>query len=392
MIWHHLEYLRRPAAGFTHTAAGFTHTAAGFTHTAADEALYHTLTVELLFLRSPFHSKVTDFTSSSHSPAILECGFLQFSAISIPLVWSLRLGFVHQALGLVSIIWSRKVPLDSYTCNILVKGFCDIGLLEYAHLFMISIVDLAEPYPDTLNDHAFCKNRRLEEAKLLLDEMRKMGVDPNHVSFSTLIDSSFRKRDLMSAFSLQAQMVVRGYAFDVVICTILMDGLFKAGKPAEAEEMYKSLWKFSLIPDCITYFVMNAIYGSSKLGEMKRVDSLLNEMAANNVYPDVITYSSVINGHIKKGMLYSVAEELVRDLVSKGLTPDCANYTSMMDVFFKEGNESAALSMAQEVSMRNIGLDTIAYNVLINGLSKLGNYRIESLFDGIKHSGLSFLP
>ncbi|GFY88979.1 PPR repeat protein [Actinidia rufa] len=66
------------------------------------------------------------------------------------------------------------------------------------------------------------------------------------------------------------------------------------------------------------------------------------------------------------------AEALFRDMKSRGLLPDHVNYTSLMDGLFKAGKEPATLNIAQEMTEKNIELDTVAYNVLINGIFRLG--------------------
>ncbi|KAM2670956.1 hypothetical protein EV1_006829 [Malus domestica] len=43
-----------------------------------------------------------------------------------------------------------------------------------------------------------------------------------------------------------------------------------------------------------------------------------------------------------------------------------------MDGYFKERKESVALNLAQEMMEKNIGFDVVAYNVLMNGLLRLG--------------------
>ncbi|XWS42823.1 hypothetical protein CRYUN_Cryun16bG0047400 [Craigia yunnanensis] len=67
-------------------------------------------------------------------------------------------------------------------------------------------------------------------------------------------------------------------------------------------------------------------------------------------------------------------------MMSRGLSLDQVNYTSLMDGFFKEGKESAALTLAQEMTDKNIPFDIFAFNVLINGLVRLGKCETKSVY------------
>ncbi|KAB1213322.1 hypothetical protein CJ030_MR5G003608 [Morella rubra] len=54
--------------------------------------------------------------------------------------------------------------------------------------------------------YGLCKHERLVEAKVLLMETEKMGVNPNHVSYTILLDSLLKARRAIEAFMIQNQM------------------------------------------------------------------------------------------------------------------------------------------------------------------------------------------
>ncbi|XP_073156523.1 uncharacterized protein [Henckelia pumila] len=220
-------------------------------------------------------------------------------------------------------------------------------------------------------------------------------------------------------------MVTREIAFDVVVFTALIDGLFKSGKFREAEDMFNIFLESNILPSIVTYSTL--IDGHTKLGDMKGAESAMQEMQEKHILPNVVTYSSVIDGYVKNGILegtidvlYTMvsqnvmpnsyvygtlidgclkadekevakglyedmkmrgvdenifildvfmnnlkdeAEMVYKDWLSRGLIPDHVNYTPLMDVLFKAGKVSHALELVEEGKAKDIALDTTTYNV-----------------------------
>ena len=141
---------------------------------------------------------------------------------------------------------------NAITYTTLIDAYCKIQCVEdalpmYDEMTVRGLVPDVVTYSCIMN--GLCKSGKVEEAKSVFREMEEVGVVPNHFSYATLIDSLFKEGN--AAF--QGQMVVRGVVFDVVVYTALMDGLFKAGMPNDAENMFQLLLEESLFPTCITY-------------------------------------------------------------------------------------------------------------------------------------------
>ncbi|XP_073156522.1 uncharacterized protein [Henckelia pumila] len=238
------------------------------------------------------------------------------------------------------------------------------------------------------------------EAQSLFNETVRVGEDPNHVTYTVLVDSFFKNGYTEAAFNLQSQMVTREIAFDVVVFTALIDGLFKSGKFREAEDMFNIFLESNILPSIVTYSTL--IDGHTKLGDMKGAESAMQEMQEKHILPNVVTYSSVIDGYVKNGILEDgclkadekevakglyedmkmrgvdenifildvfmnnlkdEAEMVYKDWLSRGLIPDHVNYTPLMDVLFKAGKVSHALELVEEGKAKDIALDTTTYNV-----------------------------
>ena len=73
----------------------------------------------------------------------------------------------------------------------------------------------------------------------LLDDMKREGLEPDAITYNSLIHACVQCGDFPRALSLLSSMRAAGFAPNVVTFTSLIDGLGKAGRIAEAENIFK---------------------------------------------------------------------------------------------------------------------------------------------------------
>ncbi|XP_057534176.1 pentatricopeptide repeat-containing protein At5g02830, chloroplastic isoform X2 [Amaranthus tricolor] len=108
-------------------------------------------------------------------------------------------------------------------------------------------------------------------AKSLIDEMRSLGLSPNHISFSTLID----------------------------ICG-------GAGNAEGALQILKSMGDSGIRPDVIAYTTAIKICVENR--NLNTAFSLFSEMKRNRVKPNLVTYNTLLRARSKYGSLQEVQQ------------------------------------------------------------------------------------
>ncbi|KAG0590877.1 hypothetical protein KC19_1G132200 [Ceratodon purpureus] len=102
--------------------------------------------------------------------------------------------------------------------------------------------------------------------------------------------------------------------------------------------------------------MVNGLVNANRVDEAcKMVDS----MKARNITPDLITYSSLLDG-------LSVCSRRCR------CEPDVVAYTSLMDVLGKGGKIDHALTIFRTTTKKKVAPDAITYRALIDALEKVG--------------------
>lgn len=88
--------------------------------------------------------------------------------------------------------------------------------------------------------------------------------------------------------------------------------------------------------------------------------------------PDVVTYSTLIDGYCKASRMQD-ALEVLDSMVERGILPDVVTYTTLIAGYCKEGEMEEAMKLHNEMIDKGMVPDPITYLVLSHGLDKVEN-------------------
>ncbi|KAL7137446.1 hypothetical protein ABFS83_10G092400 [Erythranthe nasuta] len=268
-----------------------------------------------------------------------------------------------------------------------------------------------------------CKEKRVDDAKKLFDEMLRRNVFPNRVTYNTLIDGcntlpgglckmgrmeeANRILEEMAFYGLcgnvEASVALyedamkKGVSLNEYTCSILMNGLCKEGKMDRAKEFLTKLKEHGVV---LTEVLLNTmVNGYCKVGNVDKA-----------LLPSYITYNTIISHFCALGQMDD-ANESVRKMKAKGLCPngriveakvifeDMLNrnvlpnaqiYNMLIDGNCMRGNIKDAFAVFDEMLRSRISPTIVTYNSLVNGLSKKGRVaEAEELAFSITSKGLS---
>lgn len=89
--------------------------------------------------------------------------------------------------------------------------------------------------------------------------MQEKGLNPDVVTYSTLIECFGKTDKVDMACRLFDEMLAKGCSPNIVTYNILLDCLERCGRTAEAVELYAKLKQQGLSPDSITYAVLDRL-------------------------------------------------------------------------------------------------------------------------------------
>ncbi|KAG2267263.1 hypothetical protein Bca52824_061818 [Brassica carinata] len=123
-------------------------------------------------------------------------------------------------------------------------------------------------------------------------------------------------------------------------------------------------------PDVVSYSTV--VNGYCRFGELEKVWKLIEVMKDKGLKPNSYTYGSVILLLCRSCKL-AEAEEAFREMIRQGIVPDTVVYTTLIDGFCKRGNIRAASKFFHEMLSLDIAPDVLTYTAVISGFCRVGD-------------------
>ncbi|KAL0394209.1 UNVERIFIED_CONTAM: Pentatricopeptide repeat-containing protein [Sesamum latifolium] len=261
------------------------------------------------------------------------------------------------------------------TPNLVVQVINDLTN-PYHSLFFFTWASSPSPNPNLYRHSHFCYIAITD--KLLSHKLFSLAADllKTHNKFSDFLVGKFIKAHgdlghLKWAVKLFHQ-VRSGEVGDCLFSyNTLLGVLVKANRVSHAWAYFgRIVIKESVVkPDVSTYTTM--IRGLCKVGMIEDAEKLFDEMSCRK---NSITYNIIIDGFCKKGLMESAQRILDEMAGDEACMPNTVSYTTLIDGYCKKGEFGNAMRCFDEmVSGGNCEPNVLTYNALINGLCLKGN-------------------
>uniref|UniRef100_A0A199UCQ9 Pentatricopeptide repeat-containing protein n=1 Tax=Manihot esculenta TaxID=3983 RepID=A0A199UCQ9_MANES len=217
-----------------------------------------------------------------------------------------------------------------YFLFILINCFCCLHLVDFGYSILVKIVKTLEP---------------------------------NIVTFATLIDVLCEEGKISRAVDLFNDVVAGGYQSDVTTYSVIVNAVCKCGK-TNLEQRHKGV-----SPNVITY--TRLIHGPCNLGKLNLTLALLNEMVGRTYYQ---IYNALMDGYCLKSQMIE-ARKVFDQMLSRQV--DRKNCSVFLDglcnreffvthsLFKSDGKESIEASSLFENGLQP---DVYTYSTMITGI------------------------
>nr|GEX28334.1 pentatricopeptide repeat-containing protein At1g63330-like [Tanacetum cinerariifolium] len=254
---------------------------------------------------------------------------------------------------LKEMVFQQGISPDVITYNCLIDGLCNLGCWE--------------------------------EASKMLQEMLDVGISPDVQTFNILVDAFCKEGKVEEAENVIGIMLEKGIVPDIVTFNSLMDGYCLRGEMSKTKAMlfFQEMNEKGLKPNIATYNTM--IQGLFRVGRCGDARKFLDEMHAK----DVVVYTIPMNGASKCGK-FDIARALFQDLPNKGLHPHARTYSVMISGLCREGLVGDAKELFLKMEKSDCLLDNITYRVLLQRYLKNNHYDdVEMLLQEMDGRGYS---
>ncbi|KAL6606005.1 hypothetical protein ACP70R_041658 [Stipagrostis hirtigluma subsp. patula] len=236
---------------------------------------------------------------------------------------------------------------------------------------------------------------RFDDVRQLLDTMRERGIEPDLVSFNTLINARAKSGCLAAGVALDLLHEVReaGLRPDVITYNTLISACSQSSNLDDAVAVFEEMIASECRPDLWTYNAMVSVHG--RCGKAQEAEQLFRELVDKGFMPDAVTYNSLLYAFAKEGNVEKV-EHVCEELVKAGFKKEEITYNTMIHMYGKMGRLDLAVGLYDEMRAMGCTPDAVTYTVLIDSLGKMDRIAeagkvLEEMVDaGLKPTLLTF--
>jgi pentatricopeptide repeat protein len=208
-----------------------------------------------------------------------------------------------------------------------------------------------------------------EDAEAFVAEMRELGVEPDLVTYNSLIDCHCKNRDVDKAYKLLDEMREKGISPDVITYTSLIGGLGLIGQPDKARGLLKEMHELGCYPDVAAYnaTIRNFVI-AKRLGE---AFALMDEMGSKGLMPNPTTYNLFFRLYYWAYDIGS-AWQLYERMRSEGCFPNTQSCMFIIRLCHRHGKVAQALELWGDMVSNGFGSFTLVSDVLFDLLCDEG--------------------
>lgn len=212
---------------------------------------------------------------------------------------------------------------------------------------------------------------------------------------------------LDKAFNAYFEMIEKGFAPNVIICSKIVSSLYRLCRIDEASLLLQKMVDFNIVSHerCFNKFLKDdvrhlnilkiansfeesakkislpnkivnniAIFGLCKSGKVDDARRLLSELLFRGFGPDNFTYCTLIHGCSATGNV-NEAFNLRDEMLKQGIVPNITTYNALINCLCESGNMDRALRLFYKLHRKGLTPNVVTYNILIDQYCKIGNTR-----------------
>lgn len=284
--------------------------------------------------------------------------------------------------------------------NVLIKAYGAIGDVSSAEEYVLhdnisSLNTILHVYAshgqlealyetlDAIDTHdKLCRNNRTfnillstvhddtARAEAVFQEMKAAHLQPDVVSYSTLLKIYSRNDDLRSMKRVYNDMLAANVAPTVGTFNVAIFTLARMGKMAAAEDAMREMERLGILPNNVTYNMLIKLHND--MGEVQMSRNLFEMMIfGRRLVPTVYSYNSMIAGYASEGKVMA-AERLFRRMVETGVKPNRITYATMMNAHVVKGKPYGARGYLRKMTKAGFEPDERSMGLMAVAWAKVG--------------------
>ncbi|KAF5728988.1 putative pentatricopeptide repeat-containing protein [Tripterygium wilfordii] len=213
---------------------------------------------------------------------------------------------------------------------------------------------------------ACVNSREFQKIEEIFRELApKLGIEPDRVSYNTLVNAFCEMGALDSVLSVVDEMEKKGIQPDVITFNTLLHAFYWSGRFADGEKMWDLMESKDIVPNVRSYNArMRGLVSEDRLQE---AIGMFDEMKSKGVQPDSITYNAVIRKFCQDKNLEE-AKNWYHKLRENDCDPDRVTYVTLVPFLSENGEFDMALEMCKEILKRGLNVQPTLFQHVVDGL------------------------
>ncbi|CAN1271839.1 Pentatricopeptide repeat-containing protein At2g26790, mitochondrial [Linum perenne] len=244
---------------------------------------------------------------------------------------------------------------------------------------------------------AFCKLGDVDAATALLTEMKKKGMIPDFVNYTTLIHGYCCGGKLNEALKLFKEMKDNGIKPDIITYNVLASGFSRSGHTEEIKRLLDYMMDQGIEPRNDTYSVI--IEGLCTAGKLKDAEAFFFDVKDQS--PDIC--NAMVNGYcsvksvekafklvkqgytLKKSSCWKLLSSLENDseksvqlaemMLARNADYSCTLCSKVIGTLSCAGEMEKAGNLFHLLSKVGISVDLLTYTMMIHGYCKVNRLK-----------------
>ena len=276
------------------------------------------------------------------------------------------------------------VGIDTNAINSLMDALVKENSIEHAHEAFLKLFDTVKPDSRTFNIliHGFCKARRFDDARTMMDLMKVARFGPDVVTYTGFVEGYCKEGDFRRVDEVLEEMRESGVKPNVVTYTIVMHSLGKARQVAEALGVYEKMKEDGCVPDA--KFYSSLIHILSKTGRFKDAVEIFEDMTKQGVSRDVLVYNTMISAavhHSRDEMALRLLKRMEEEEEEGGsCSPNVETYAPLLKMCCQKKKMKLLGALLHHMVRNDVSIDVATYILLIRGLCMSGKVEVACLF------------
>jgi len=227
-------------------------------------------------------------------------------------------------------------------------------------------------------------------AQACLQRMIAAGIEPDVVSYNSLIHACSVKGQAQAAEHWLQEMLTRGLETTVSTYTAVIDACAKCGDLERAETWFASMLDRGVEPNVITFSAM--IDACAKASNLPRAEYWHERMLEKGIAPNAHSYTALISACATRADAKGAeaAEQWLDRSEQAGVVNDVVVYSSVIDACGKAKDAERAWRVFHRMRARGLKPHVVAYAALARPFAYCGDWiKVESIARDMQANGIA---